>query len=191
MCDGACAGSGCCHIDIPPGFRDTSMIMSGWSHKSLEFCPCNYAFIAEKGSYNFSASDLVSSTHRPNNLIMTPLRVDWTMPLGLDWAIRENGSTSLTCSRASSNNTDHSYACISNRSECVDSANGRGYFCRCTQGYDGNPYVPDVPVSNLRACILLALLKLILYFSYTRLIIKQILTENGEVGPLYVRYIKQ
>jgi hypothetical protein len=33
--DGACASLGCCHVDIPPGFTDTTMTMStggGWSH---------------------------------------------------------------------------------------------------------------------------------------------------------------
>nr|CAB3470286.1 unnamed protein product [Digitaria exilis] len=140
--DGACAGVGCCHVDIPPGFTDTTMSMSTggyWSHANQEFCPCDYAFIVEKGNYSFKASDLLS-THIPSNQTM-PLRVDWTMPLRLDWAIRDNGSmTAISCAQAP-NKPEHEYACRSNNSECVDSTNGPGYFCNCKQGYQGNPYV--------------------------------------------------
>ena len=136
--DDACAGLGCCRVDIPPGITDTSMTISGWSHANQEFCPCDYAFIVEKGSYNFSASDL--TTRMPSNQTI-PLRLDWTMPLRLDWAIRDNGSTtSISCAQAP-NKTDHEYACLSNHSECINSTNGPGYFCNCTQGYEGNPYV--------------------------------------------------
>lgn len=140
--DGACAGVGCCHVDIPPGFTDTTMSMSTggyWSHANQEFCPCDYAFIVEKGNYSFKASDLLS-THIPSNQTM-PLRVDWTMPLRLDWAIRDNGSmTAISCAQAP-NKPEHEYACRSNNSEFVDSTNGPGYFCNCKQGYQGNPYV--------------------------------------------------
>ncbi|CAD6252418.1 unnamed protein product [Miscanthus lutarioriparius] len=98
--DGACAGLGCCHVDIPPGLTDTTISMFGdgyWSHADQEFCPCDYAFIVEKGSYNFSASDL--TTHVPSNQT-TPQRVDWSMPLRLDWAIRDSDSGSISCAQA-------------------------------------------------------------------------------------------
>ncbi|XP_066338601.1 wall-associated receptor kinase 2-like [Miscanthus floridulus] len=148
--DGACAGLGCCHVDIPPGITDTSMTWTGWSHPDLDFCPCNYAFIVEKGNYTFKASDLLS-THIPNNQTM-PLHVDWTMPLRLDWAIRDNGSTtSISCAQAP-NKTDHEYACRSSRSECVDSTNGPGYFCNCTKGYEGNPYIAG-GCTNINECL--------------------------------------
>jgi hypothetical protein len=151
--DGACAGLGCCHVEIPPGFTDTTMSMSTggyWSHANQEFCPCDYAFIVEKGNYTFKASDLLS-THIPNNQTM-PLRVDWTMPLRLDWAIRDNGSTTdISCTQAP-NKPDHDYACRSNHSECVDSTNGPGYFCNCTHGYQGNPYVVGGCTSKYLIC---------------------------------------
>ncbi|TVU50358.1 hypothetical protein EJB05_01727, partial [Eragrostis curvula] len=122
--DGACAGVGCCHVDIPPGLTDNKMTLAadGWSHKDQEFCPCDYAFIVEKGNYTFRESHLTS------------------MPLRLDWAIRDYGTTSMTCAQAA-NKPD--YACVSRRSECVDSTNGPGYVCNCTKGYEGNPYVVD------------------------------------------------
>ncbi|TVU51624.1 hypothetical protein EJB05_03064, partial [Eragrostis curvula] len=122
--DGACDGVGCCHVEIPPGLTDNTMSMKSggsWSHADQEFCPCDYAFIVEKGNYTFRASDLTTMPHNQ------------TMPLRLDWAIRDNGTTSVSCSQAA-NRPD--YACASRLSECVDSTNGPGYICNCTKGYE-------------------------------------------------------
>jgi hypothetical protein len=59
--DGVCDSVGCCHVEIPPDLTDNQIrIFSGngtWSHRKQEFCPCDYAFIVEKGSYTFAASD--------------------------------------------------------------------------------------------------------------------------------------
>jgi len=98
-----------------------------WSHANQSFCPCDYAFIVEKGLYTFRASHLRSMPRTQ------------TMPLVLDWAIRDNGSASMSCAAEAKKTT--SYACVSNHSKCVDSTNGPGYICNCTQGYGGNPYV--------------------------------------------------
>ncbi|XP_047083361.1 wall-associated receptor kinase 2-like [Lolium rigidum] len=120
--DGACEGIGCCHIDLPPGLTDTSMELNqGWSHADLDYSPCNFAFIVEKGRYSFKAADL---KHMPMNQ---------TMPLVLDWAIRD--STSCSAIKES--------ACVSVNSRCADSENGLGYVCHCSDGYEGNPYVQN------------------------------------------------
>nr|TKW28504.1 hypothetical protein SEVIR_3G328100v2 [Setaria viridis] len=141
--DGACAGIGCCHVDIPPGLTDNSMSMrydnDSWPHVNQEYCPCDYAFIVEKGSYTFRASDLTSMPR------------DQTMPLVLDWAIRDNGSVPMSCEQAARSPTGGGgYACVSDHSECVNSANG-GYVCNCTKGYEGNPYVRGGCTSKLSA----------------------------------------
>ncbi|KAF8646535.1 hypothetical protein HU200_065754 [Digitaria exilis] len=92
--DGRCAGVGCCHVDIPPGLTDNWMEFgspSTWSHADQEFSPCDYGFIVEKGYYTFRASDLAN------------MPVSQTMPLRLDWAIRNNGSSSsmsMSCAAA-------------------------------------------------------------------------------------------
>jgi hypothetical protein len=60
-----------------------------WSHANQSFCPCDYAFIVEKGNYTFRASDLLNSskTSPLEEDSAMPLLLDSTMPLLLDWAM--------------------------------------------------------------------------------------------------------
>ncbi|CAL4906930.1 unnamed protein product [Urochloa decumbens] len=120
--DGACAGVGCCHVDIPPGLTNNNMSFEQYNHTSvLGFSPCDYAFLVDKDSYTFRTADLKMDTNT-------------MMPVWLDWAIRDN----LSCEDAKK---AESYACVSANSECRDSYNGPGYVCNCSMGYQGNPYV--------------------------------------------------
>ncbi|KAL6885600.1 hypothetical protein ACP4OV_010379 [Aristida adscensionis] len=125
--DGACAGVGCCRVDIPPGLTDSSMSFRAYSHAGrLGFSPCDYAFLVDRGSYTFRAADLRMDRNR-------------TMPVWLDWAIRDGGGA--TCGEA---RTTTGYACKSDNSYCRDTAiNGPGYVCNCSKGYQGNPYIVD------------------------------------------------
>ncbi|KAE8769564.1 Wall-associated receptor kinase 4 [Hordeum vulgare] len=140
--DGTCAGVGCCHVDIPPDLTDNTMRFANdengnWLHSNQAFCPCDYAFIVEKGHYTFRTADL---------------RMDGgetSMPQVLDWAIRgRRGDSSPSCTEAA---TMPDYVCVSNHSKCVNSTNGPGYFCNCTQGYEGNPYLPN-GCTNIDEC---------------------------------------
>ncbi|CAM0958681.1 unnamed protein product [Alopecurus aequalis] len=136
--DGACAGVGCCHVDIPPGLGDNRMKFDTWSRVGKEFSPCDYAFIVEKGSYTFRAADL-------------HMEKQTSLPLRLDWAIRDsnvNSTASLSCAQLSQKGNS---TCVSDHSECVDSTNGPGYVCNCTKGYEGNPYLPH-GCTNIDEC---------------------------------------
>ncbi|KAM0843034.1 hypothetical protein ACQ4PT_057978 [Festuca glaucescens] len=157
--DGACAGVGCCRVDIPPGLTGNSMHLQEsvgtWSHINQEFSPCDYAFIVEKGAYQFKVDDL------------TKMPTTQAMPMRLDWAIQDSDIQSTgsmyTCAQVV-NKTG--YTCVSNNSECVDSTNGPGYICNCTAGYEGNPYLLNgckrltFGVSSVIVAILTTVIKL-------------------------------
>jgi len=133
--DGRCASVGCCRVDIAPGLTDNVVSFEDWPHDSMDYSPCDIAFLVDKDSYDFRASDLRMDVERAS------------MPVWLDWAIRDEESA-LTCA-AARNSTR--YACVSANSECVDSVNVPGYFCRCKQGFEGNPY-EDNGCTNVDEC---------------------------------------
>ncbi|MCH82278.1 wall-associated receptor kinase 2-like [Trifolium medium] len=120
----SCSGIGCCEISIPQRHMLTevsygSSIVS-LNHSSVyDFNPCGYAFLAENGSYNFKS---------------TNLKLEKESPVVLDWAVG-----SQTCQQAQKSHSN--YACKANNSACHNSIERSGYFCKCIDGYRGNPYL--------------------------------------------------
>uniref|UniRef100_A0A0E0EV95 Wall-associated receptor kinase galacturonan-binding domain-containing protein n=1 Tax=Oryza meridionalis TaxID=40149 RepID=A0A0E0EV95_9ORYZ len=133
--DGKCAGVGCCHVDIPPELTDNVVTFEQWPRgDQVGFSPCDYAFIVDKEEYRFRRSDLKMELNR-------------RMPVWLDWAIRDchgNASSVASCPAPEvEKKKPAGYACVSANSECVNSTNGPGYYCNCSNGYEGNPYDKD------------------------------------------------
>ncbi|KQJ81863.1 hypothetical protein BRADI_5g03530v3 [Brachypodium distachyon] len=93
--------------------------------------------------YKYSRKDLIGNMTFSNRL--GPRDV---IPLVLDWAIR-NGS----CPPSDSDKESVPYgACISTHSKCVNASSGAlGYFCNCSRGYAGNPYILD-GCTNINEC---------------------------------------
>jgi len=129
LANGSCLGVGCCQNAIPSGLtRYDIKLYPVYNDSNIsQFNPCSYAALVETESFRFS-SEYITTT-RFNETY------EGRQPLVLDWAI---GNTTCELARNMS-----SYACRHRNSECVDSANGPGYLCNCSTGYEGNPYLPD------------------------------------------------
>ncbi|XP_038972472.1 wall-associated receptor kinase 2-like [Phoenix dactylifera] len=130
LTNGSCSGIGCCQTSIPKGINYYDVIFDGNFNNSraLDFNPCSYALLAEADWFHFSTAYVTTSELNDTN--------GGRAPAVLDWAI-----SSETCEVAKRNGT--SYACHSEHSDCFNSANGPGYNCNCSRGYEGNPYLPD------------------------------------------------
>ncbi|XP_008787535.3 wall-associated receptor kinase 2-like [Phoenix dactylifera] len=126
--NGSCNGMGCCQTSIPKGFVFyNSVIDPRFNNSSVyQVYPCSYSFLADETWYQFMASDIISFDFYKRNKN--------GVPVALDWAV---GGTS--CEKAKLNTT--SYLCLREHSECIDSPNGPGYYCSCSAGYEGNPYL--------------------------------------------------
>ncbi|KAB1220903.1 Wall-associated receptor kinase 2 [Morella rubra] len=123
--NGSCSGIGCCQVEIPKGLKNFTLSARSYeNHTSvLSFNPCSYAFVTKQDLFNFSSAYLDS-----------PIKYNRSVPVVLDWAIGND-----TCVNA---RTRFDYAC-GGHSTCYDSNNRHGYRCKCEEGYDGNPYLPD------------------------------------------------
>ncbi|PVH35593.1 hypothetical protein PAHAL_7G221200 [Panicum hallii] len=135
LTNGSCSGMGCCQTAIPKGMDYYEVSFdSGFNTSQISsFSRCSYAMLMEVEAFNFSIAYLSTTKFNDTNT--------GRAPVVMDWAIR-NGTMSLGCEEAKLNKTG-TYACLSRYSGCVDSRNGPGYLCNCSQGYEGNPYLPD------------------------------------------------
>ncbi|KAI9186529.1 hypothetical protein LWI28_018207 [Acer negundo] len=125
--DGSCSGSGCCQIDIPKGLKQIKVQAYSFKNHSnvLRFNPCSYAFVIEDSQFHFSTRNLSNLTKK--------------VPTAVDWAITGQGN----CIEAESNPS--LFACKENSLCYEPTANNSagGYLCKCQDGYQGNPYLPD------------------------------------------------
>ncbi|KAJ4776230.1 Wall-associated kinase family protein [Rhynchospora pubera] len=118
-----CSGAGCCQISISEEvnyYQITLQAQNYNSSKQYNSSQCGHAVVANFYEYSdYNIDELYEQQQ---------------MPLYLDWSIGNEG-----CKTARANKS--SYACIDSHSECVESDNGPGYVCMCSDGYGGNPYL--------------------------------------------------
>ncbi|XP_050380053.1 putative wall-associated receptor kinase-like 16 [Argentina anserina] len=112
---------GCCQVPIT--IDDVKHYSTRLRSISSDYRSCGYAFLTEEESFKFSSLDLNED-----------LDYRKEAPLVLEWAIRNQPS----CVEA---RRSKDYACKAKFSNCINSTNGPGYYCKCRKGYQGNPYL--------------------------------------------------
>ncbi|KAJ3680202.1 hypothetical protein LUZ60_016480 [Juncus effusus] len=123
-----CSGIGCCQTPIPKGLNYYEVLFDRNFNSShvWTFSRCSYAALLDSDLSEFNNYSNMIDFFEHNHQI----------PFMVDWAIGN-----VTCKDAIANLD--SYARVSKNSDCFNSTNGLGYFCNCSEGYDGNPYLVD------------------------------------------------
>ncbi|KAE8780034.1 Wall-associated receptor kinase 2 [Hordeum vulgare] len=129
LTNGSCSGIGCCQTAIPRGLQYYQVeFASGFNTIEIhDVSPCNYAVLMDASNFTFQTTYATSPGFNST--------YGGKAPLAVDWVVGEE-----TCNAARKNS---SYACVGDHSECFNSLNGPGYFCNCSNGYHGNPYLQD------------------------------------------------
>lgn len=122
LADVSCSGIGCCKADIPKGLKFYQVWFD--PHLSNWTGPCSYAVLSS--NVTFSTTYLTSDWSHIQDLLV---------PVVLDWAIGQEG-----CEVA---RKKPGFACLSSNHRCAEAAGGRGYICKCEDGFQGNPYIHD------------------------------------------------
>ncbi|XP_010459834.1 PREDICTED: wall-associated receptor kinase 2-like [Camelina sativa] len=127
MCDslpsrkGSCSGEGCCQTPVPRGSSYVKLIPHSFRNHTFvhDFNPCTYAFLVENDKFDFNALEDLKDLR---NVRMFPVLLDWSVG---NQTCEQVGNTSI---------------CGGN-STCFDSIRGKGYNCKCLEGFEGNPYL--------------------------------------------------
>ncbi|CAL9779372.1 unnamed protein product [Musa acuminata subsp. burmannicoides] len=121
LVNSSCSGIGCCRgSSIPKDLAYYEVWFdSNFSSSSIwNFGRCSYAVLLEANRFEFLTSYITTDRFLNDSSSKAPLVVDWAIG-------------NETCEVAQRNIT--SYACISEHSECLNSSNGPGYLCNCSE----------------------------------------------------------
>ncbi|CAL5044321.1 unnamed protein product [Urochloa decumbens] len=146
--DGVCDGAGCCqvaftsnmsyyYVNFDEGYNATNLYTNRTKTDNAKYC--GYAVLVEDAAFRFRTTYLKTTIFLEENA--------GGVPVILNWAV---GNEPCTVAKEKRD----SYACRSNKSGCIDSKNGPGYLCNCSEGYhDINECEVKVPPPCPGHCI--------------------------------------
>ncbi|CAN6164942.1 unnamed protein product [Urochloa humidicola] len=133
--DGLCTGAGCCQFEFTSNmsyyevyFNEQYNTTDYYFNRSITGNTklCGYAMMMESAAFQFNTTYLNTTVFWEEHGGLVPVILNWVV-----------GNETCDVARKKAD----SYACRSNNSTCIDSSNGIGYLCNCTNGYHGNPYL--------------------------------------------------
>ncbi|PUZ62006.1 hypothetical protein GQ55_4G324100 [Panicum hallii var. hallii] len=133
--DGMCRGAGCCQVALTGDMSNDGVYFNELYNTTDYYTNRSttdraeyqgYAVLMESEAFQFKTTYLNTTAFLNEHADRVPVILNWVV-----------GKESCDVVR----NSD-SYACLSTNSMCVNSSSGSGYICNCTEGYQGNPYLP-------------------------------------------------
>ncbi|CAL5051300.1 unnamed protein product [Urochloa decumbens] len=134
--DGVCRSAGCCQVTLTRDMSNDNVVFDS-RYNTTDYYTNRSA--KHRAEYRGYATIMESNTFQFNTLYLNTTALSdehgGRVPAILNWVVGNK-----TCNDTIKNN--NSYACLSTYSKCVNSSSGSGYLCNCTEGYQGNPYLP-------------------------------------------------
>ncbi|KAK3000586.1 hypothetical protein RJ639_021019 [Escallonia herrerae] len=138
----SCSSVGCCQTTLPKDITsfDIRMFRINTFNRSWTTKPCSIAFFVD--NKKFSGYTFNISEHIYPDFFAFPTVYNWVIGKITCHEARKRGN--LVCGM---------------NSDCIDNAEGLGYWCHCKHGYQGNPYLPsgcEATTSAAGALVLIA-----------------------------------
>ncbi|RWV80629.1 hypothetical protein GW17_00058062 [Ensete ventricosum] len=131
----ACSGIGCCQATFLSPVRSFGINLTRHDRHSGRASSVKAFVSNDQAVYRFRKEDLSTEDTVTGSTMEVAV---------LQWAIIEQSS----CEDAAKNTT--TYACLSANSVCSNTkTKGLGYYCECSSGYQGNPYIPGGCLGNI------------------------------------------
>ncbi|XP_062200882.1 wall-associated receptor kinase 1-like isoform X2 [Phragmites australis] len=166
---GRCLGKGWCQGDIQVNTRGSKVeIKPGANYIDWPTSPCSYGMVVDNSWYNFSEQDLDGDSFLRRN-------EERGVPIVLHFTIKD-----IECP-AEGEPPPVGYACVSNNSECIDGPILPSHYCNCSDGFHGNPYIPDGCKGVIGGLFLMAVLAFYVLLRREKRKMRDFFEKNG--GP--------